>query len=84
MVREENKSQEEGSHRILLSGWSSLACCLAEGVGVFPSHAPSVQSRPFGFGNSLSLILFVLLASISVKIVLYCVILHSDIIVSKI
>jgi len=67
-----------GSHGILLSSFLSLA--VWQCVAVLPSHAPLVRSRPFSFGYSL--ILFDLLASIS--IILYCVILHSDFILSKI
>jgi len=63
----------------------SLALSLAawQCVGVLPSHAPSVQSRPLGFKHSLSY--FILFINLNFDyIVLYCVMMHSNIIFSKI
>ena len=62
-----------GSHGISLARFLAAWQC----VGVLPSHVPSLQSKAFVFRYSLILFDFN-------YIVLYCVILHSDIIFSKI
>ncbi len=69
MFRKEDKPQEE----VMESCSLALSLAAWQCVGVLPSHAPSVQSRPFGFGHSLPLTLFDLLVLIS--IILYYIVL---------
>jgi len=60
----------------------TLSLSLPDSVGMLPSHAPSFQNKVFSFSHLF--ILFDLISLNSNYMVLYCVILHSDIIFSKI